>query len=51
VISHRPSLAALVLTLGLSGILPDKARAHRELFTPEEKERLTIAAFSNPCAH
>lgn len=33
----------LMLTLILSGIGPDPATAHRELFTPEEKEQLKAA--------
>jgi len=33
----------LLLTLGLSGTLLDQGQAHRELFTPEEKEQLKRA--------
>lgn len=42
-ISHQPSALLLLLTLGLSGALLDQTQAHREIFTPEEKEQLKAA--------
>ena len=33
----------LLVTLGLSGVLLDEARSHREVFTQEDKEQLRVA--------
>lgn len=41
--SHWPTLSILLLSLGLNGTLPDRAQAHREVFTPAEKEQLKAA--------
>lgn len=43
VVSHRPSVVICLLVMGLSEISLDRAQAHRELFTPEEKEQLKSA--------
>lgn len=40
---RRCTGSLLMLTLLLGGIHPDPASAHRELFTPEEKDRLKTA--------
>lgn len=41
--THRKLASLLLLTLALSGTATDRVSAHREVFTPEEKDRLKTA--------